>query len=315
MIQQVGLFPHMTVAENVATVPKLLGWSKSEIAERVRRAARPRRPARPRLPLPLRVAALRRRAPARRPRARARGRPAGDADGRAVRRPRPDHPHPPAEGAAADPAASCGRRSSSSRTTSTRRSSSATGSRSCARAASSPSTTRRTELLAHPADDFVARFVGADRGLKRLSLTRLGRTSSSSPANGAVRPVCSTPHDAPRRALGDAERRRAGAVVVEARTEPKRVLTLDRLTELLDVTAEPVIPDFGEASDCVSENRLLLHRLGPRELGSRAAAGAHRAHRADADRGRHRLRHLARPRRCSRTACATSNGRSRSSRR
>ena len=31
------------------------------------------------------------------------------------------------------------------------------------------------ELLAQPADDFVARFVGADRGLKRLSLTRLGR--------------------------------------------------------------------------------------------------------------------------------------------
>jgi osmoprotectant transport system ATP-binding protein len=29
------------------------------------------------------------------------------------------------------------------------------------------------EILAHPADDFVARFVGADRGLKRLALTRL----------------------------------------------------------------------------------------------------------------------------------------------
>ncbi len=30
------------------------------------------------------------------------------------------------------------------------------------------------EILAAPADDFVARFVGADRGLKRLSLIRLG---------------------------------------------------------------------------------------------------------------------------------------------
>jgi osmoprotectant transport system ATP-binding protein len=29
------------------------------------------------------------------------------------------------------------------------------------------------EILAHPADEFVARFVGADRGLKRLSLHRL----------------------------------------------------------------------------------------------------------------------------------------------
>jgi osmoprotectant transport system ATP-binding protein len=28
-------------------------------------------------------------------------------------------------------------------------------------------------LLAHPADDFVSRFVGADRGLKRLALRRL----------------------------------------------------------------------------------------------------------------------------------------------
>jgi osmoprotectant transport system ATP-binding protein len=35
VIQQVGLFPHMTVAENVATVPRLLGWSKAETAARV----------------------------------------------------------------------------------------------------------------------------------------------------------------------------------------------------------------------------------------------------------------------------------------
>jgi osmoprotectant transport system ATP-binding protein len=30
------------------------------------------------------------------------------------------------------------------------------------------------EILAHPANDFVAQFVGADRGLKRLALTKLG---------------------------------------------------------------------------------------------------------------------------------------------
>ena len=35
VIQQVGLFPHMTVADNVATVPRLLGWSKQQIRERV----------------------------------------------------------------------------------------------------------------------------------------------------------------------------------------------------------------------------------------------------------------------------------------
>ncbi len=90
VIQQIGLFPHMTIADNIATVPRLLGWPKARIRERVaellelvgleagRRRALPR-------------AALGRAAPARRPRTRARGRPAGAADGRAVRRARPDH--------------------------------------------------------------------------------------------------------------------------------------------------------------------------------------------------------------------------------
>jgi osmoprotectant transport system ATP-binding protein len=34
-IQQIGLFPHETVADNIATVPKLLGWSKDRIRTRV----------------------------------------------------------------------------------------------------------------------------------------------------------------------------------------------------------------------------------------------------------------------------------------
>ncbi len=34
-IQGVGLFPHMTVAANIAVVPRLLGWSKSRIARQV----------------------------------------------------------------------------------------------------------------------------------------------------------------------------------------------------------------------------------------------------------------------------------------
>ena len=40
VIQQVGLFPHMTIAENVATVPQLLGWDAARIAQPRRRAAR-----------------------------------------------------------------------------------------------------------------------------------------------------------------------------------------------------------------------------------------------------------------------------------
>ncbi len=35
VIQQIGLFPHLTVADNVATVPRLLGWDRKRIASRV----------------------------------------------------------------------------------------------------------------------------------------------------------------------------------------------------------------------------------------------------------------------------------------
>src|SRR6266542_3096635 len=35
VIQQVGLFPHQTVATNVSTVPRLLGWKKDRVAARV----------------------------------------------------------------------------------------------------------------------------------------------------------------------------------------------------------------------------------------------------------------------------------------
>jgi osmoprotectant transport system ATP-binding protein len=35
VIQQIGLFPHMTIAQNIATVPRMLGWKKQRIAERV----------------------------------------------------------------------------------------------------------------------------------------------------------------------------------------------------------------------------------------------------------------------------------------
>jgi osmoprotectant transport system ATP-binding protein len=34
-IQQIGLFPHQTIAENIATVPRLLGWSRERIHARV----------------------------------------------------------------------------------------------------------------------------------------------------------------------------------------------------------------------------------------------------------------------------------------
>jgi osmoprotectant transport system ATP-binding protein len=35
VIQEIGLFPNKTIGENIAVVPKLLGWSKTDIEERV----------------------------------------------------------------------------------------------------------------------------------------------------------------------------------------------------------------------------------------------------------------------------------------
>jgi osmoprotectant transport system ATP-binding protein len=35
VIQQVGLFPHRTIAQNVATVPKMLGWDGDRVRARV----------------------------------------------------------------------------------------------------------------------------------------------------------------------------------------------------------------------------------------------------------------------------------------
>jgi len=39
-IQQIGLFPHMTVRENIETVPRLRGWSKEKMEKRVKELMR-----------------------------------------------------------------------------------------------------------------------------------------------------------------------------------------------------------------------------------------------------------------------------------
>ena len=96
VIQQIGLFPHRTVAQNIGAVPQLLGWKKDRIRGPQRRAAGAGR-ARPRARRPLPGAALRRPAAAGRGGAGAGRRPAGDADGRAVRGDRPDQPRAAAE--------------------------------------------------------------------------------------------------------------------------------------------------------------------------------------------------------------------------
>jgi len=55
-------------------------------------------------------------------------------------------------------------------------------------------------ILAHPADDFVTRFVGADRGLKRLALRRLDEIEleplDGAPPAGLQAPGSTTLRDA-----------------------------------------------------------------------------------------------------------------------
>jgi len=87
-------------------------------------------------------------------------------------------------------------------------------------------------LLAHPADEFVAEFVGADRGLKRLSLTTLAEIELDAP-NGAAGPAAppeTTLRDALSLMLSEGSRSLA---VLGPDGRPRGVLTLDRLSELL----------------------------------------------------------------------------------
>ena len=46
VIQQIGLFPHRTIGENIATVPHLLGWDKKRTNARVEELLDDHRPAR-----------------------------------------------------------------------------------------------------------------------------------------------------------------------------------------------------------------------------------------------------------------------------
>jgi osmoprotectant transport system ATP-binding protein len=231
VIQQVGLFPHMTVAENVATVPRLLGWSKRDTAARVDELLDlvdlPARDYRSRYASQLSGGERQRvglaRALAADPPVMLMDEPFGALDPITRGRLQRELLRIQAELRKTiifvthdiDEAVLVGDRIAILRE----------GGVLAQYAAPD-------DLLAHPADEFVARFVGADRGLKRLSLKRLGEVPLE-PVNGRVGPSAddgTTLRDALSLMLSEGS---SELVVVDGSGVPRGRLTLERLTELL----------------------------------------------------------------------------------
>jgi osmoprotectant transport system ATP-binding protein len=93
-------------------------------------------------------------------------------------------------------------------------------------------------ILANPADDFVARFVGADRSLKRLALKRLSEIELAAPngeePRGPTIPLSTTLRDALALMLGEDRRE---VTVVDERGQVAGRCSVERLSELLSRTA------------------------------------------------------------------------------
>jgi osmoprotectant transport system ATP-binding protein len=231
VIQQVGLFPHMTVAENVATVPRLLGWPKREIAQRVDELLDlvdlPARDYRSRYATQISGGERQRvglaRALAADPPVMLMDEPFGALD--PITRTRLQKELLRIQGELRktiifvthdiDEAILIGDRIAILR-----------------EGGVLVQYDTPDAILAEPADEFVARFVGADRGLKRLSLKRLSEIALE-PANGVVAPTTpdgTTLRDALSLMLSEGSRQ---LVVLGPDEKPRGVLTLDRLTELL----------------------------------------------------------------------------------
>ena len=172
VIQQVGLFPHQTIAQNIATVPRLLGWPEARIRSRVDEllALIGFEPARMRDRYPSQLSGGERqrvgvaRALAAEPPLMLMDEPFGAVD--PIVRERLQNQFLELHRALAitvifvthdiDEAIKLGDRVA------------------IMRAGKLVQYAPPGELLAYPADDFVAQFVGSDRGLKRLALLTVG---------------------------------------------------------------------------------------------------------------------------------------------
>jgi len=181
VIQQVGLFPHRTIAQNVATVPELHGWPKARVRARVDELLSligfdPAR-IRDRYPAQLSGGERQRvgvaRAMAAEPPLMLMDEPFGSVD--PIVRERLQNEFLQLQRAQGitvifvthdiDEAIKLGDRIA------------------ILRAGKLVQFATPAELLAHPADDFVAQFVGSDRGLKRLALLTVGGAELDPPVD------------------------------------------------------------------------------------------------------------------------------------
>jgi osmoprotectant transport system ATP-binding protein len=199
VIQQIGLFPHLTVADNIATVPRLLGWDRGRIAARVDEllALTGLDPEEMRRRYPVQLSGGQRqrvgvaRALAADPPLMLMDEPFGAID--PINRERLQDEFLRLQAAVRktvvfvthdiDEAIKMGDRIAILR-----------------EHGELAQYAPPTELLTHPADDFVAQFVGADRGLKRLALTTLADLDlvepNGLPANGQRVPLQTSVRDA-----------------------------------------------------------------------------------------------------------------------
>ena len=228
VIQQVGLFPHMSVSDNVATVPRLLGWPKQRTAERVDElldlVELPADDYRGRFPAQLSGGERQRvglaRALAADPPVMLMDEPFGALD--PITRARLQHEllriqHEVRKTIVfvthdIDEAILLGDRIAILR-----------------EGGVLAQYDTPDALLANPADEFVARFLGSDRGLKLLALRRLDELELE-PLNGALGPTATgstTLRDALSQMITAGSR---SLVVVDSAGQPQGVVTLESLT-------------------------------------------------------------------------------------
>ena len=124
------------------------------------------------------------------------------------------------------------------------------------------------EILAHPADEFVAQFIGDDRALRRLALRRLSdlelepvpadrptlELSSSTTVRNAISVLLEG--DGDRLVVVDDGGKDLGMLDARAGGRPARMTPLAAAAAAGPVASGPVnIPDFGSASSCVTSNK------------------------------------------------------------